>query len=90
MYNHTHTQTVTYPAVEPLHHDTRKCLEEELAMTSARLEQQRAEDVAAEAARQAAFEAEREERLKRAAESAGKQGNDEEGYLSLFFYTTAD
>jgi hypothetical protein len=59
-------------------------------MTSARLEQQRAEDVAAEAARQAAFEAERVERLKRAAESAGKQGNDEEGYLSLFFYTTAD
>jgi len=48
--------TVQNPAVDALQEVTRTSLAEELAVTRTRIETQRAEDLAAEAARQAAFE----------------------------------
>ena len=77
--------TVTDPAVEALHEETRKCLEEELAVRLARIEAERAEDVAAEAARQAAFEERQLARQARAEEEKeggdggrGKRGDDDD------------
>jgi len=71
---HTHTQ-VTNPAVEALHVETRKGLEEELAVRMARIEAERAEDVAAEAARQAAFEERQLARQARGAEDGREDGD---------------
>jgi len=60
--------TVLNPAVEALHEHTIKTLAEELVVTQKRIETQRAEDVAAEAVRQAAFETRHQEAVARRAE----------------------
>ena len=67
--------TVTNPAVGPLLEETRTSLEEELAATLARIEAERAEDLAADAARQAAWE---ERQAARQQETARREEGDEE------------
>ena len=70
---------VTHPAVNPLLEETRKCLEEELSTTHARIEAQRAEDIAADAARQAAWEERQAARVQEAVNRGEDGGQDKEG-----------